>query len=84
MKKTLFAVIGVSILSFSSAYAKEVRDWRDLDEVHKHIQEAIHEMERAKAANHYDMNGHGQKAEQALREAERQLNEAVESARESR
>ncbi len=84
MKKSLLVIIGISMLSFSSAYAKEVHDWRDLDEVHKHIQEAIHEMERAKAANHYDMKGHGEKAEQALREAERQLSEAVESARETR
>jgi hypothetical protein len=38
-------------------------------------------MERARAANHYDMQGHGVKAEQLLREAEKELHEAVEAAK---
>jgi len=49
--------------------------------VHKHIAESIREMERARAANHYDMEGHGAKAEQLLRDAEKELHEAVEAAR---
>ncbi len=61
-----------------------VRDWHDLDAVHRHIDEAIHEMERARAANHYDMEGHGKKAEELLRGAERELKEAVEAARAER
>jgi hypothetical protein len=52
-----------------------------LDKVHNHVQEAIKEMERARAANHYDMDGHGAKAEEAMRQAERELHEAVESAK---
>ena len=36
---------------------------------------------RARAANHYDMQGHGERAEQLLREAERELHEAVEAAK---
>ena len=43
--------------------------------------EAIHEMDRARAANHYDMAGHGAKAEQALHEAEHELHEAVEASK---
>ena len=58
-----------------------VHDWRDLDAVHRHINEAIHEMERARAANHYDMAGHGKKAEDLLRGAERELQQAVAAAR---
>ena len=72
----------VTILSVGAclAYA-EVKDWRDLEKVHKHIQESIHEMERARAANHYDMQGHGERAEQLLREAEKELHEAIEAAK---
>jgi hypothetical protein len=83
MKKILFVIFGVSMLSFSSAYA-EVHDWKDLEEAHKHIVETIHELERAQAANHYDMKGHAAKAEKALRRAEHELHEAVESAKRER
>jgi hypothetical protein len=38
-------------------------------------------MDRARAANHYDMDGHGVKAERLLHEAEHELDLAVESAR---
>jgi hypothetical protein len=79
MKKLLIAV---SALSLVSGYAlAEVRDWHDLDKVHKHIVESIHEMERARASNHYDMEGHGIKAEDLLRQAEKELHEAVEAAK---
>ena len=58
-----------------------VRDWHDLDGVHNKIVEAIHEMDRARAANHFDMAGHGAKAVEHLHAAEHELNLAVESAR---
>ena len=61
-----------------------MRDWHDLEAIHRHVQEAIHEMERARAANHYDMDGHGVKAEEHLRQAERELHEAIESAKAER
>jgi hypothetical protein len=38
-------------------------------------------MDRARAANHYDMAGHGAKAEQFLHQAEHELHEAVEAAK---
>ena len=79
MKKLLIAA---SALSLVCGYAlAEVRDWRDLDKVHKHIVESIHAMERARAANHYDMEGHGIKAEDLLRQAEKELHEAVEASK---
>ena len=81
MKNFLFTFLGVSMLFFGSAYAKEVRDWKDLEKVHNQVKRAIHEMERAAAANHYDMNGHAKKAEEALHEAEHELQEAVEAAK---
>ncbi len=66
------------------AVADRVRDWHDLEDVHEHVNQAIHEMERARAANHYDMAGHGIKAEEHLRAAERELHEAIEAAKAAR
>lgn len=77
-------VLTVSTLALSfvaGAAVAQVRDWHDLDDVHKHVTESIHEMERARAANHYDMDGHGVKAEEHLRAAEHELDLAVQAAR---
>jgi hypothetical protein len=79
MKRLLIAASALTL--FSGLALAEVRDWRDLEKVHKHIVESIHEMERARAANHYDMQGHGARAEEFLRQAEKELHEAVEAAR---
>ena len=79
MKKLLIAVSALTLVS--GLALAQVRDWRDLERVHKHIVESIHEMERARAANHYDMEGHGIKAEELLRQAEKELHEAVEAAK---
>jgi hypothetical protein len=83
MKHVMKIALTAAALSFvtSIGHAAEVKDWKDLEKVHKHIQESIHEMERARAANHYDMQGHGAKAEQFLRDAEKELHEAVEAAK---
>ena len=82
MKKTLLiALAGLSLGVAATAFADKVRDWHDLEKVHAHIVESIHEMERARAANHYDMAGHGAKAEELLRQAEHELHEAVEAAK---
>lgn len=78
-------VLSVSTLALSfvagAALTAQVRDWHDLDNVHKHVIESIHEMEHARAANHYDMDGHGAKAEEHLRAAEHELDLAVQAAR---
>lgn len=78
-------VLGVLTLALSffagAALSGQVRDWHDLEGVHRHVREAIHEMERARAANHYDMGGHGMKAEEHLRAAEHELDMAVDAAR---
>lgn len=85
MKKLVAVAAGVG-LSFLAGVvvAGQVRDWHDLEEVHKHVSESIHEMERARAANHYDMEGHGAKAEEHLRAAEHELHDAVEAAKSRR
>ena len=84
MKKAIaIAALGLAFVA-GAAFADRVRDWHDLDAVHHHVQEAIHEMEKARAANHYDMEGHGVKAEEHLRAAEHELHEAVEAAKAGR
>jgi hypothetical protein len=84
LMKRIGTVIAV-VLSFvaGAALSAQVRDWHDLDDVHKHVIEAIHEMDQARAANHYDMQGHGVRAEKALHEAERELGLAVDAAKAS-
>jgi hypothetical protein len=84
MKKTL-AVLALGLaFAAGAAFADKVQDWKDLAAVHEHVLQAIHEMDRARAANHYDMAGHGAKAEEHLREAERELKEAIEAAKASK
>jgi hypothetical protein len=81
-KAIAIAVLSVC-LSFVAgiAVADRVHDWPDLVRAHNHTQEAIREMDHARAANHYDMAGHGAKAEEHLRAAEHELHEAIEAAR---
>jgi hypothetical protein len=81
MKKFLgLAALALSFVA-GALFARQARDWHDLDKVHDHVVEAIHEMERARAANHYDMQGHGAKAEEHLHAAEHELHLAVEAAK---
>ncbi len=81
MKK--FCAVFALVLAFAAGavLTAQVRDWHDLDNVHKRVIESIREMEHARAANHYDMQGHGARAEDFLRRAERELDLAVQSAR---
>jgi hypothetical protein len=81
MRKSIVGVATALLLAAGTTFAEPVRDWHDLDRVHDHVAQAIHELERARAANHYDMAGHGAKAEELLRAAEHELNMAVEAAR---
>jgi hypothetical protein len=77
----LLPIVASLVFVSGLAYAAEVRDWHDLEKVHQHLQEAIKEMEHARGANHYDMDGHGAKAEQLMHDAEKELHQAVESAK---
>jgi len=81
MKKVSLLVVSIAMFAAGAAVAGRVHDWHDLEKVHDHVVEAIHEMERARAANHYDMAGHGAKAEALLHDAEREVHLAIESAR---
>jgi hypothetical protein len=81
MKTAVLAVATALSLATGIALADRVHDWHDLEKVHGHVVESIHEMERARAANHYDMAGHGAKAEDLLRQAEKELHESIEAAK---
>ena len=85
MKKTIAVAVLSLCISFVAGIAVgQVRDWHDLEGVHNHVLDAIHELETARAANHYDMAGHGVKAEEHLRAAEHELHEAIEAAKRGR
>jgi hypothetical protein len=83
MKKILSALALTSAFATGAMLSAQVRDWHDLDDVHKHVIESIHEMDRARAANHYDMMGHGAKAEDHLHAAERELGLAIDASKAS-
>ena len=81
MKKLLLVcATGLTLLA-GAVVAREVKDWKDIHHAHEQVKDAIKEMERARAANHYDMAGHGAKAEELLRQAEREIHEALEAAK---
>jgi hypothetical protein len=86
MKKAIVIAVIAMCLSFVAgiAVAEKVHDWQDLAAAHDHTQAAMADLDRARAANHYDMAGHGAKAEEHLRAAEHELHEAIESARSAR
>lgn len=81
MKK--LALASALIVSFiaGTAMAEKMKDWHDLDAVHNKIVGALSDMNRARQANHYDMSGHGAKAEQFLHQAEGELKAAVDAAK---
>jgi len=83
MKKTLSALALASAFATGAILSAQVHDWHDLDAVHKHVVESINEMEHARAANHYDMMGHGAKAEEHLHAAERELGLAIDASKAS-
>ena len=83
MKRMFRAVAFVLAFTAGAVVSAQVHDWHDLDNVHKHVLESINEMERARAANHYDMMGHGAKAENHLRAAEQELNLAIDASKAS-
>jgi len=78
-------MVGTAALALSfiagAALSAQVRDMHDLEAVHQHVNEAIQELEHARSANHYDMKGHGAKAEEHLRAAEHELSMAIEAAK---
>lgn len=83
MKRLVSAFALTLAFSAGAVLSAQVHDWHDLDDVHKHVIESINEMERARAANHFDMMGHGAKAEEHLHAAERELSLAIDASKAS-
>jgi hypothetical protein len=83
MKRLASAFALTLAFSAGAVLSAQVRDWHDLDDVHKHVIESINELERARAANHFDMMGHGAKAEEHLHAAERELSLAIDASKAS-
>jgi hypothetical protein len=82
MKKyAQIAAIVVFSFAAGSAVAARVRDWHDIDAAHNHLIQVIRELERARKRNNYDMQGHGAKAEDFARQAERELSASVQAIR---
>lgn len=80
--KRIYVVLALAAAFGAGAFVSaQVRDWHDLDKVHDRVVESIQLMERARAANHYDMQGHGAKAEEHLRAAEHELTMAIQASR---
>ncbi len=78
MKKLAIAFMAVTMTS--SLMAGPLKGHRNLDEAHNKIKMAIAAMVRAQKANHYDLAGHAAKAEALLREAEKEITLAAETA----
>lgn len=72
--------VGLLLVS-GLAFAEKVEDKKDLRKARENIQQAIREMEKAQAANEFEMGGHGSKAKQLLAEADREIQQAIEAVR---
>lgn len=83
MKKSIAIAVISSCLSFAGgiAIAQRVHDWHDIERVRDHVHEAIHEIENIQAANNYQMGGHAEGAKTHLKQAESELNAAIQYAR---
>jgi hypothetical protein len=81
MNKALLAVTAVLGIAVGFALAERVHDWHDIEAVRVHVHEAIHEVQEVRVNNHMDMAGHGVKAEDLLKQAERELTLGIEAAK---
>jgi len=84
MKKMLLPAVAVVSLAAGFVLAEPVHDWHDIEAVRVHVHEAIHEVQEVRVNNHMDMAGHGVKAEDLLKQAERELQLGIESAKRAR
>lgn len=68
------------LLANGIASAADVKDQHDIGKVHQYLQESLKEMQWARAANP-KMGWHGSRAEELIREADKELQLAVEEAK---
>jgi len=72
-KALLIAGAALSLVVAGPAVAQNAPDFQDIDAVHTQVETSIEAMGKAKAAHHYDAQGHGARAEALLRQAAKEL-----------
>jgi len=80
MKKLFLAPLFVLAALSTQVYAGPEAGHPNIIAAREDAQHAIEKLKTAQAANEYDMNGHAAKAEQLLREAEKEMKLAAEAA----
>jgi len=80
MKKSLAIPLLMLAALSAQAYAGPEAGHPNIIAAREDAQHAIEKMKAAQVANEYDMNGHAAKAEQLLREAEKEMKLAAEAA----
>ena len=80
MKKLFLAPVLVLAALSTQVYAGPEAGHPNIIAAREDAQHAIEKMKAAAAANEYDMAGHAAKAEQHLRDAEREMKFAAEAA----
>lgn len=79
--KSLYMALAMAVAFASGALVMaQVHDWHDVDKVHHHVIDAMHELEHLQQANGYNMGGHAAAADQFLHQAEHELDMAVQYA----
>jgi len=79
--KSLYMPLAMAVAFASGAITMaQVHDWHDVDKVHHHVLDAMHELEHLQQANGYNMGGHAATADRFLHQAEQELNLAVQYA----
>ncbi len=79
--KSLYLVLAMAVAFASGAFTMaQVHDWHDVDRVHHHVMDAMHELEHLQQVNYYHMGGHAERADQFLHNAEHELDMAVQFA----
>jgi hypothetical protein len=81
MQKLLLAGTAVLGVAVGFALAEPVHDWHDIEAVRVHVHQAIQEVQDVRVKNNFDMAGHGVKAEDFLKQAEKELQLGIEAAK---
>ncbi len=71
------AILAVAALSLFAPLSYAAEDAHDMETVHQNIIESIRTLEKVRLAKQFDAQGHGLKAEQLLREAEKEVMQSV-------
>lgn len=78
--RNIVCVVLAMVIAFAGGAITmaQVIDWHDVEKVRHAVREALDDINRIDAANGGHMGGHGIKAEEHLRAADRELQEGIE------